>query len=204
MEMPKRFWKWAFEERSKLFEKMREGTIEEGPQMFLGFTRHTPTMITIGQCGLNGSVKGFGFVPKPEYITEITDKLLNSINGPEQDYSERGLKLLSELIYSLEASRNIDKTRLISLELAFGHTFGNVTGGRSDCTLVYYQPPVTSFEVRGKVFLYNDGIYKEFANAIHDVFHKPNGERKLKPAYLFEIEKVFDNSVPFFGKELNE
>jgi len=204
MEMPKKFWKWAFEERSKLLDQMRNGNIGEGPQMFLGFTRHTPTMITSGKSGLNGSVKGFGFTPKPEHIDLVTKKLIDSIHGPEQGYSERGLNLLTELIYSSEASNNIDKTKLISLELAFGHTYLNVKDQKSDCTLLYYQPPVTSYEVRGKVTLYENGLYMEFANAIHDVYHKQNGLRKLSPVYVFEIEQVFDNSVPAFGKELNE
>ena len=202
--MPKKFWKWAFEERSKLLDQMKNGTIGEGPQMFLGFTRHTPTMITVGQSGLNGSIKGFGFVPTLEHIEYVTKKFIESINGPEQGYSERGLNLLTELMYSSEASIKIDKTRLISLELAFGHTYMNVKDKKSDCTLVYYQPPVTSYEVRGKVTLYENGLYMEFANAMHDVFHKQNGLRKLNPVYVFEIERVFDNSVPAFGIELNE
>jgi len=42
-------------------------------------------------------------------------------------------------------------------------------------------------------------------NAQHDVYHQPHPERwESRPAYLFHIEKVFDNSASpqGFGRQI--
>jgi hypothetical protein len=65
-----------------------------------------------------------------------------------------------------------------------------------EATLIYYQPPVVSYELRGKIEIQEEGIYHQFVNAQHDVYHSPNVERWVtRPAYVFHIEEVFDNCV---------
>ena len=39
-------------------------------------------------------------------------------------------------------------------------------------------------------------LYQQFVNAQHDVYHRPDKSRWLKyPAYVFDIEEVYDNSA---------
>jgi len=198
--MPQAFWEWAFVQRADFIRKMMDKQDMDEGEMFLAFTRHTPAMVTNGPAGLNASIKGFGFVPKEECIDEVIAVLNMEIEGKKQG----ALKILWENIYSPEASRNIDKTKLVSLELARKHTFENVSPGKTPCTLIYYQPPKVSFEVRGEVELLHEGKVLEFAYAVHDVYHRRPAGSKKNLAYQFFIKEVFDNSVSSFGKRLDE
>ena len=198
--MPQVFWEWAFVQRADFIRKMMDNQKMDEREIYLGFTRHTPAMVTNGPAGLNASIKGFGFVPRQEYIEKVT----SALNSEIEEKESKPLKALWDNIYSPEASKNIDRTRLISLELARKHTFENVSPGKTQCTLIYYQPPMVSFEVRGEVELACDDKIIDFANAIHDVYHKrPKGSKK-NLAYTFFIREVFDNSVSSFGKRLDE
>lgn len=196
------FYDWAYAKRCELVDKLVNHTFSDEREMMCGFSRHTPVMITNGPEGLNGSVKGFGFVPKAEFLEEITNALFAVIaKGKDASGSER-IKVIQTLIYSQEASLKIDFTKLVSLELARKHTWGNVTGGNNKCTLVYYEPPAISFEVRGVVEIHQDDLYSKYASAMHDVYHSESTKVNLIPAYLYNIESIFDNSVRHFGKQI--
>lgn len=196
------FYEWAYVKRCELVEKLVTNTFSDEREMMYGFSRHTPVMITNGPEGLNGSVKGFGFVPKAEFLEEITNSLFEVIaKGKEASGTER-IKTIQTLIYSSEASARIDFTKLVSLELARKHTWGNVTSGNTKCTLVYYEPPAFSFEVRGEVEIHQDDLYSKYASAMHDIYHSESTQVKLIPAYLYNIESIFDNSVRCFGKQI--
>jgi hypothetical protein len=168
-------------------------------KFFLSFTRHTPAMITMGVEGLNASIKGFGFVPKLEFIKQIINLLTQAIESNEPN----SLEILFDCIYSDQAATNIDTKHLISLEMAYKYTFKNVSEkGITNCTLLYYMPPVTSYELRGEVVLHENDVYSNFANAVHDIYHRPKGQRRQEKAYLFQIHEIFDNSVKSFGNKI--
>lgn len=196
------FLKWAFEGRRQLLFNIDSGKMEDENLMFIEFTRHTPVMITSGPSGLNGSVKGFGFVPMKEHLVETTDLLLGVIQKGENASDKERLKALIEFVYSDKSSKKLDFTKLLSLELAKKHTWDNVRAGNDSCTLVYYQPPMISFEVRGRVRIHQDDDYTLFANAVHDIYHSKNTTVANKPAYIFSIEEIYDNSVRGFGKRI--
>lgn len=193
---------WAYNGRRALLDDIYNKRITDNSKMFVEFTRHTPVMITNGPAGLNGSVKGFGFVPRKEYIGEISDKLMEVIRLGESASENDRLKALIDIVYSENNREKIDFDKLISLELAKKHTWENVNNGCCSCTLVYYQPPVISFEVRGSATIHRNDEYSMFANAIHDIYHSKNVEIANNPAYVVDIAEIFDNSVKHFGKKI--
>lgn len=193
------FWIWAFNQRAAMVKNLISNKKIDKDNFFLSFTRHTPAMVTNGEAGLNASIKGFGFVPNPEHIKQITSTLKHAIETDAPD----SLQILYDCIYSDLAVQNIDTKHLISLELAYGHTYKNVNKvNNALCTLLYYMPPAVSFELRGEVALHENDEYSEFANAVHDIYHRPQGEKKPDKAYLFEIMEIYDNSVKSFGKRI--
>lgn len=193
------FWVWAFKQRAAMVKSLITSKNIDKDNFFLSFTRHTPAMITYGVEGLNASIKGFGFVPKRETIGQVTSKLNKAIESNDPN----SLQILYDCIYSDSAVLHIDTRHLISLELAYKHTYKNVSEkGNALCTLLYYMPPVVSYELRGEVSLHENDEYSLFANAVHDIYHRPTAEKKPDKAYLFEIKEIYDNSVKSFGKKI--
>ena len=194
--LPEKFLDWAYHKRAKLVRRQVEGENIHPREIFLGFTTHTPAIITHGSAGLNGSIKGIGFLPKREYIEEILDIYMGHIATADQEhYADRGLKVLYEQMWSPQAFDKIDFSILGTLELAKGHTWTNLHEN-PEATLLFYEPPVISFEVRCIAEIHTDGIYHKFLNAQHDMFHHPNPDRwKNRPAYIFRIKEIYDNSA---------
>ena len=202
IEITNSFLAWAYAGRRELLEDIYNDKIADKNKMFIEFTRHTPVMITNGPAGLNGSVKGFGFVPKQEFVSEMLARLVDIIKLGEKASDEVRLKTLIDTVYCKDVEHKLDFSKLVSLELAKKHTWENVSAGKGSCTLVYYQPPMISFEVRGSVEVHSDDQYSMFANAIHDIYHSKNTQIASKPAYIMTIEEIFDNSVQGFGKKI--
>lgn len=194
--LPERFAKWIYEDRADLVRKMARGEKVQPETLFLGFTRHNPTFISHGPGGLNGSIKGVGLVPKKEYLEETLDAYLRHIDAGWRDgYSEDGLNLLVNHLWSPEAKSRIDFSVLGSLEMAFKHSWANFQVNK-EVTLLFYQPPTVSYEVRGEIEILRDGLYQQYLNAQHDVYHKPNKERwASRPAYVVHIMEIYDNSA---------
>ena len=65
-----RFSNWAYRTRGNTVKALAEGEKMSPEKIFLSFTSHDPVFISHGPAGLNGSVKGIGFiplVPSPHY-----------------------------------------------------------------------------------------------------------------------------------------
>jgi len=165
-------------------------------RLFLSFTRHNPAIITSGPGGLNGSIKGAGFVPREEYAHEFLQTFLSHINaGWRKGYAEQGLALLAQMVYGEEGRKRLDFAKLGSLELARGHTWVNILH-EPRATLLFYEPPSVSYEVRCRVEIHREGLYHALINAMHDVYHRPDPSRwPERPAYIFVIEEIYDNSA---------
>lgn len=192
--MPQSFINYVFKERKALIEKMIEGRITK-EEMLVGFTRHTPAVVSYGPAGLNASIKGVGLVVKEEYLSETVERLRKVL--------ERGLSMVEALKVLLDVvyrEDRVDLTRLSTIELAKKHTWTNVQRNPS-VTLLFYTPPNISYEVRCRASIHLNDYYWEFVNAVHDLFHggKVTRDWSKYPVYIFEIVEVYDNSPSSMG-----
>jgi len=195
--IPEAFLNWTYRERADLIRRQAEGQAVAPHEIYLGFTRHSPGVVSHGPAGLNASIKGVGYIPKPEYLDETLDAYLAHIRrGWRDGYCQDGLQLLMRMLYGEGCQERIDFTRLGSLELALGHTWTNLRADPT-VTLLFYQPPAISYEVRGRAEIHEQGSpYHLLLNAQHDVYHQPHSERWSKrPAYIFTIDEIYDNSA---------
>ncbi len=204
--IPEKFIRWIYHGRARLVRRQAEEGDVPRNELFLGFTRHNPAVVSHGPAGLNASIKGVGFIPKEEYLQETLDAYMSHINtGWREGYSEEGLRLLLHMLYCEGCEERIDFTKMGSLELALDHSWANLRADPT-VTLLFYQPPVISYEVRGKVEIHETGsIYHQLINAQHDVYHRPHQDRwPRRPAYVFLIEEIYDNSATKegFGKRI--
>lgn len=204
-EIPQEFIRWVYKERASLIRRQAQGERVPPQEIFLGFSRHTPAIVSHGPAGLNASIKGVGFLPKTQYLEETLEAYMAQIQkGWHDRYSDQGLRLMMEYIYGEQCHDRLDFTRLGTLELAHGHTWQNLRVDPT-VTLLFYQPPLLSFEVRAKAEIHESGIYHRLLNAQHDVYHEPHPERwKDRPAYVFIIEEIYNNSAndQGFGKRI--
>ncbi|RKY99918.1 MAG: hypothetical protein DRQ10_05235 [Candidatus Hydrothermota bacterium] len=193
--IPDRFVQWVYRERAALIRSILKGERIDHNRFYLEFTRHNPAIITYGSAGLNGSIKGVGFIPKPEYLEQVFNEFYEHIlKGRRPGYPREGLKLLVKHLYAEDAEQRIDLTKFVSLELAKKHTWTNLHES-SKATLLFFQPPSISFEVRCRVEIHEGDLIHKYVNAQHDVYHMPHVERwPDRPAYVFIIEEIFDNS----------
>ncbi|MFI3251913.1 MAG: hypothetical protein R3Y60_02105 [bacterium] len=211
MEKLNKFVEWAYKARGNTVKKLAAGEQLTPEKMFLSFMSHNPIFISNGPAGLNGSVKGVGFAPKEEFMEKMLEKfeahIATYVPG-DKTYQDRALTLLIECIYGDEAQKNIDFTKLYGVEMAYQKSYENYMDN-SQATMVFYQPPVISYEVRGQMKLIGERhdkdavvnidelpLIQRYLNAIHDVYHSPNRERwKTRMAYQFTIEEIYDKSV---------
>ena len=205
-----RFFNWAYRTRGNTVRALAEGEHMSPEKIFLSFTSHDPVFISNGPAGLNGSVKGIGFIPREEYLQEALAAYIEHIktyDPNDKTYSDRGLKLLMKWLYSEEAEKTVDFSHIYSVEMAFKHSWANYQAN-PEATLLFYQPPMLSFEVRGTMEIVGQRnelgsispfelpLVQQFINAQHDVYHAPNIERWVtRPAYKFKVEEIFDNSA---------
>ncbi len=199
-QIPEEFIKWAFVERRELIKRMmeRKATKED---FLVGFTRHTPAIITHGPGGLNASIKGVGFVLKEKYLDEVIEHLKEAMKQKRNMMISS--RILMNEIYTDDYMERIDFTKFMTLELAMKHTWQNLNDN-SDATLLFYTPPETTYEVRCVAEVHTEGKYWEYANLIHDVFHmfgpvENPDEKKRHPAYIFNIKEIWDNHPDKMG-----
>jgi len=198
-EIPKEFIKWSFFERKELVEKMLKGELKER-DFLVGFLRHTPAIVTYGPAGLNASIKGIGFVPKEDFLEEITNKMKNALKQPRN--MKIAAKFLLEYVYN---EKYIDFHKFSTIELARKHTWINLQHSNK-ATILFFMPPETTYEVRCKATIHTQDLYWEYVNSIHDLFHMPNEpdvkDWNKRPVYIFEIEEIYDNNPKFMGKKI--
>jgi hypothetical protein len=198
------FFNWAFRTRANTVVKLLNKEEMSQEKVFLSFCSHDPALVSYGPEGLNASIKGIGFMPKPEYLEDTLSAYIQHIKSydPEdKSYSQRGLELLVKYLYGPEAQDRVDFSCIGSLEMAKKHSYANYKAN-PEATILFYQPPMISYELRGKMEIHDEmdsgkrEIYQQFLNAQHDVYHRPDMDRWLRyPAYVFRIEEIFDNCV---------
>ncbi|RLG50466.1 MAG: hypothetical protein DRN96_07670 [Thermoproteota archaeon] len=205
--IPDSFIEYVFRGRRKMLERMllSKGIKQEGylgvarrQEIYLGFTRHNPVVISCGPAGINGSVKGVGFVPKQRYLAELKDLVLEKVR--ERISQADAVRLLLEEIYVEE---RLDFSKLSSIELARKHTWVNLKANPR-ATLVFYTPPTVSYEVRVDVEIHESGDIWEYVNGLHDLYHRAARGRDWSktPVYVFKIREIYDNSPAKMGERI--
>ncbi|MFQ6106986.1 MAG: hypothetical protein ACE5QF_05300 [Thermoplasmata archaeon] len=233
VELPERFLAWNYYPRRRTFLKILNGEELDTNEFFLDSTRHNPALATAslsqnGTLDVNAKIVGAGYVVKEQILKNAIEKLsahiekgdaeferANSNKGKREffeGFQARGMRVLLQVLYfgQNEAKERIDFTKMSTLELAANvphssqHTWSNVQSSRRAC-LLFYRPPNISFELRGEIEIHTDSDYRRFVNHVHDSFHyTPQDRRKGRPAYIFDVEEVYDNSptAEGFGKRI--
>ena len=222
--LPEVFLKWNYYPRQRLVKNILEDEVEESPRFYLEFTRHNPALCTasVGENGkikVNGKIVGVGYVVKKQYLKEKiniledhmkkSDEKYRNIYNEEkllkdlyEDHAKRGLMLLLKHIYldHDQAETIMDFEKFSTVELAAGlsysskHTWNIVQKNKTACIL-FFQPPTTSFELKGWISIHLDDEYHRFVTLVHDAYHyTPPDKRGFRPVYIFHIEEVYDNS----------
>ena len=126
MKTAESFFNWAFRTRANTVIKLLNKEEMSPEKVFLSFCSHDPALVSNGPAGLNASIKGIGFVPKPEYLEETLEayiKHIETYNGDDKEYSQRGLELLVKYLYGPEAQHRVDFSLIGSLEMAKKHSY---------------------------------------------------------------------------------
>ncbi|MDR2090860.1 MAG: hypothetical protein LBP62_04320 [Clostridiales bacterium] len=215
-----KFFEWAYKTRGETVKNLADGVQISPEKMFLSFTSHNPVFVSHGSKGLNGAVKGVGFAPKPEFMEAAFKDYAEHIktySPNDKTYQERGLRVLIKHLYSENAEKNIDFSCFYGIEMAYKHSYANYIEN-PEASLVFYQPPMISYELRGKMKLAGEKydadaeidpfglpLVQRFVNAQHDVYHAANPKIwQTRLVYKFTIEEIWNKSAgrDGFGKKL--
>ncbi|HQM17510.1 MAG: hypothetical protein WC535_02500 [Candidatus Cloacimonas sp.] len=207
---PTAFGQWNKEKRLEYLDIIQEMS-EKGPQA----TRkpplsgpHNGIVATYGTARedskfkLNNAVKGMGFLPKAEKISEITDLLKATIN---EDLNTK-LKILDSLYTNAEDIFAPD--RLISLELYSTPEFTTQTFlnqmTNPACVTVFLDIPTFKIKQIARIIHPNDpnlSSYEknacQYVNLMHSYFHGDYGRDCLAVIY-YNIE-IYDSSPGKIG-----
>lgn len=224
VKLPDEFLEWNYYARRKLLEKVARREPLSPETMYLVAARHNPVLCTAaprddGTVEVNGKVVGVGYVVKRDRLSEVIKALKEHVKAMDeryeelkrdeeelrkalQEYSVKGAKLLLEYVYlpPERATKEVDFEKLATVELAkrlphsSKHTWGILQRSRKAC-LVFFQPPLISFEVRSTITIHEGDEYHEYVTLVHDAFHYTPLERRAdRPVYIFHVEEVYDNS----------
>jgi len=118
-------------------------------------------------------------------------------DAPNRRLPRTASRFLLEEIYVEE---RVDSLKMATIELAKRHTYANLKEG-DEATVLFYTPPETTYEVRVRAYCYEEGLYFQFVNGVHDVFHGRR-ERWDTPVYIFEIIEIYDNHPAKMGEKV--
>ncbi|MBN1619663.1 hypothetical protein JW890_02975 [candidate division WOR-3 bacterium] len=195
-ELPEKFMEWNLSARREAIDMWKRGEMPplSGP--------HSGMVASYGgkredtQISVNNAVKGIGFLPKEEFISQVTELLLLNYDSS----FIRKLFILDSLYQNPEI---FDRTKQISLELYTTeefktHTFLNIMAYplvsvvfldipsyeiKAAAQLIYPEDPSISEQDRKTV---------EYINTVHDFIHGSSPRKSF--ALVFHVLEVFDNS----------
>ncbi|PLJ77005.1 hypothetical protein [Infirmifilum sp. SLHALR2] len=231
--LPESFLEWNYYARRNLLLQLVEGQRLSPEKFFLEFTRHNPALVTAtcasGEVKVNAKIVGCGYVPREEYADEVTRKLEEHVKLSDEKYlqasgdketlrrlyeehSLRGARLLLQLVYHPRgvAEKCMDFEKLATVELAKRvrdrpHQTWSIVQSSRAASLLFFQPPSVSFEVKGKLTVHLDDAVHKLVTLIHDAYHyTPPEHRSDRPVYVLHVEQVYDKSpTPSgFGRRL--
>jgi hypothetical protein len=191
------FFKWFFNERRELIVRMAEGRLTQRDTL-VGFTRHTPAIVSSGPAGLNASIKGVGIVHKEEFLPDTVEKIESYLREHPRPAPRTSSDFLLREIYVPE---KVDPKRISTIELALRHTYQNLRNG-GPATLLFYEPPSVTYELRCRAECFHDGPLFMFVNGVHDVFHGLRRDWSRTPVYIFTVEEIYDNHPDKMGERI--
>jgi hypothetical protein len=217
-----------------LLELVTGRAMENLDRFFLESTRHNPALCTAfqdeyGQTLVNAKIVGVGYIIKRKYMKAAMDafqhhfdrweklaarsRTVSALESNSAEYRKQGAMLLLEHLYfddAKTAKEHIDFGKMSTIELALSkpnsskHTWQFVQHNLNSC-LLFYQPPSISYELHGRIEIHEGDLDCSFVNAVHDTFHyQGKVVDRNRPAYIFKVDKVFDNgpSPKQFGRRL--
>jgi hypothetical protein len=222
--LPEEFLKWNYYGRRRLIMNILEGGFRESHRFFIEFMRHNPVLCTAcrrddGSIEVNGKVVGIGYVVKRRFLNEKSRVFKEHLNLSDEKYREvmddksrvrelyrehsiRGMRLLLNHLYLDRGTADniVDFEKLSTIELAARlkhsskHTW-NIVQRCKAASLVFFQPPSISYELKGRISIHLNDDYHRFVNLVHDAYHyTPPEKRDFRPVYIFHVEEVYDNS----------
>ena len=229
--LPEVFLEWNYYARRALLQEIVDGKRMSPERLLLDSTRHNPTLITAacvnGEVVLDARIVGISYVLREEYVAEAIRRLEEHLKMTDEEYLRasgdrdrlrrlyeehrmRGVKLLLELVFHPRgvAEKYIDFEKLAIIEEPANRfrdrsmqTRSIVQAG-STASLIFFQPPGTSFEVKGKLTIHTDDTIHRLVTLIQDAYHyTPPEERGERPVYLLHVEQVYDKSFTPAGYE---
>jgi len=85
------------------------------------------------------------------------------------------------------------------------HQTWSIVQSSRAASLLFFQPPSVSFEVKGRLTVHMDDAVHKLVTLIHDAYHyTPPEHRSDRPVYVLHVEQVYDKSpTPSgFGRRL--
>ncbi|MBN1150355.1 hypothetical protein JXA84_03925 [candidate division WOR-3 bacterium] len=194
--LPDDFMTWNIARRREALEMWKNGEMPplSGP--------HSGMVATYGakredtRVSINNAVKGLGFLPKEEFIKEVTSLLLSNYDSS----FIRKLEILDSLYQNPEI---FDRTKQVSLELYTSEDFktGSFLNIMKNPLVSIVFLDIPSFEVKAVAqLIYPEGSdlserdrgIVEYVNTVHDFIHGVSPRKSF--AIVFHVIEVFDNS----------
>jgi len=187
-----------------------------------------------GSITTNSKIIGCGFVLKPEFLKETTRVLKEHIIREGMDaqsttpfgrhekatkedkeklraFQKKSLQLFQKHLYfdKEEAEKRMDFTKLCTIELGNQYPnrpahMWNFAQKNSKATLLYFTPPILSYEIWSSLEIHTEGPYFDFTHAVHDAYFGEDPSEMDLPVYIFNVEAAYNNSATpqGYGKKI--
>jgi len=144
----------------------------------------TPVVCTCGPRGPNCARKMITFSVRESLLEETVKELKLHVKKPWEESREFMLKK----VYHLD---RVDLLKLVAQEMFMGNTWENIRSTGRASILITTSPEET-IELRCRVKIDESGLYYEYCNLLHDLYHRDS--HGWKPVYVFEVDEIIEKS----------
>ena len=71
----------------------------------------------------------------------------------------------------------------------------NFAQKNNKATILYFTPPILSYEIWCALEIHTEGPYFEFTHAVHDAYFGEDPSETELPVYIFNVESAYNNSA---------
>lgn len=180
--------------RIRALRQLLEGRADAS--LLVEMTRAMPAIVTDGPAGLNASIKMVAPLPRRELVSRILKHFEEFTR--ERRSPREVVDFLLRVYYREDV---LDPLLIGGLDIARGRTLENIRNtGRA--VLLFYTPPSTSFMLVCRATVHESDEVAKLLNVLHDIYHefpRTGRIRYDRPAYVFEVEEIWDKSVGKYG-----